>query len=198
MPILSPVLSPKKTHILNPCCIPSLPPRITGEKRGIFRGVSTQNGGKIGQHQKKMKLFLTNFGLIWAKNEHLIGWFENSRDLSCWTVGIHACSSKSTCGTLRVFSENPKRWFRMLMPEQNQIARPSKGCSHRGLKNKRKDSTNVRHTAIAKVAKDPSALARKKWSVDQKTAHAQSVTTINSSWRDRAVSRARCHSDEAA
>lgn len=155
-------------------------------------------GAKLASARRKWNFFWQILGWSEQKNEHLIGWFENSRDLSCWTVGIHACSSKSTCGTLRVFSENPKRWFRMLMPEQNQIARPSKGCSHRGLKNKRKDSTNVRHTAIAKVAKDPSALARKKWSVDQKAAHAQSVTTINSSWRDRAVSRARCHSDEAA
>lgn len=80
------------------------------------------------------------------------------RDLSCWTVDIHACSNKSTSGTLRVFSGKPERRFQTLTPERNQIARPSNRCLHRGLKNERKDSTNVRHAVIARDAKESTSL----------------------------------------
>ena len=51
MPMLSPVLACRKIRILNPCCSPSPPPRITSEKRRIFGGVSTlkwaQNGSVL-------------------------------------------------------------------------------------------------------------------------------------------------------
>lgn len=57
MPMLSPVLSPKKTHILNPYCSPSLPPRITGEKRGIFGGVSTLKWGQNGPTPEENETF---------------------------------------------------------------------------------------------------------------------------------------------
>ena len=112
----------------------------------------------MGQFWKKTELFLANFGSIRTKYEHLIGRIKNSRDFSCSTIGIHACSNKSTCGTLRVFLENLSAGFEHRVTQRLRIGQASGRCSQRELKIGRKDSTNVRHTIIARDAKDPNAL----------------------------------------
>lgn len=139
MPMLSPVLACRKIRILNPCCNPSSPPRITSEKRRIFGGVSTlkwtQNGSVLEENGTFFDKFWINLGKM-RTFDRLSRKF--GRDLLCWTVGIHAYPNKSTSGTLRAFSENLERRFQILMPKQNQIARPSKGCSQRRLKSEQK------------------------------------------------------------
>lgn len=66
MPMLSPDLACRKIRILNPCCSPSPPPRITSEKRRIFGGVSTlkwaQNGSVLEENGTLFDKFWIDLG----------------------------------------------------------------------------------------------------------------------------------------
>ena len=152
--MLSPVLACRKIRILNPCCNPSPPPRITSEKRRIFGGVSTlkwtQNGSVLEENGTFFDKFWIDLGKM-RTFDRLSRNFARSFMLDSWHTRLFEQEHKRN--TSRIFRK-PERRFQILMPEQNQIAWPSKGYSQHGLKNEQKDSTNVRHAVIARATKD--------------------------------------------
>ena len=129
MPMLSPVLSPKKTHILNPCCSPSLPPRITGEKRGIFGGVSTLKWGQNGPAPEENETFFDKFWVNLSKKrtfDRLTWKFARSFMLDSWHTRLF--EQEHMRNTLLIFKK-----FGALIPDVDAWTESDRATEQRML-----------------------------------------------------------------
>lgn len=160
--MLSPVLSPKKTHILNPCCSPSLPPRITGEKRGIFGGVSTLKWGQNGPAPEENETFFDKFWVNLSKKTNIRS--IDSKIRAIFHVGQLAYTLVQTRAHAEHFAHfqeirsiDSRCWC--LNRIRSRIrAKDARNADWRMNEN---ESTNVRHTAIARAMKDSALFACK-------------------------------------
>lgn len=129
MPMLSPALSYKKTHILNPCCSSSLPPRITGEKRGIFGGVSTLKWGQNGPAPEENETFFDKFWVNLSKKrtfDRLIRKFARSFMLDSWHTRLF--EQEHMRNTLLIFKK-----FGVLIPDVDVCAESDRATEQRML-----------------------------------------------------------------
>ena len=90
MPVLSPVLSYKKTHIPNPYCSPSIPRSSSMRRRGFLGGVSTLKWRQNGPKPEENETFFDKFWVDLSKKrtfDRLIRKFARSFMLDSW----HTC-----------------------------------------------------------------------------------------------------------
>ncbi|GEM_PF-4089976 len=158
MPMLSPVLARRKCRSSSPCQDPSLPHQIINENRGIFRGVSTLKWGQNGPVLEENGTF---FGKFWIDPNKIRTFDRSNQKLArffmfdSWHTRLF--KQEHMRNTARIFRKS-EPGFEHRVTQRLRIGQASGRCSQRELKIGRKDSTNVRHTVIARDAKDPNAL----------------------------------------